>query len=46
MKYFASILIALSCSCAAKKPGGRADFWTTSSYAQDDIVYTGIGIRF
>lgn len=38
--------LALLCGCAAKKPGGRSDFWTTSSYAQDDVVYTGVGIRF
>jgi hypothetical protein len=40
-------IIALSLAgCATKQPGGRADFWTTSSRVENDIIFSGVGFRF
>lgn len=36
----------LVCGCATKQPGGRADVWTTSSYAEENIIYNAVGVRF
>ncbi|HMO51907.1 MAG TPA: hypothetical protein PKE26_11040 [Kiritimatiellia bacterium] len=42
----AIIAAAILVACVTKKPGGRSDFWTTGSYAEDNVIYHGIGVRF
>lgn len=32
--------------CGTVHPGGKSDFWTTDSYAKDDMYYVGVGITF
>ncbi len=46
MKWVASLIcIALTTSCASRKPGERWP-WTADSYAEDGVVYHGVGINF
>ena len=39
------ILAALLVGCTVRKPG-QAYPWTTSSYAEDDVIYNGVGFEF
>jgi hypothetical protein len=42
-----AVLAMIICSgCATRKPGGSADTWTTKSYAENDVIYNCVGVRF
>lgn len=46
MKAALLLAVLLAAGCATKRPGGRADVWTTSSVVEGDVIYHAVGIRF